>query len=164
MKLNSLKKLYIHELKDLYSAENQILKALPKMEAAATNPDLKKAFKSHRNETKTHISRLEKVFEKMAFRPGGERCLGAAGLIKETEGLISSDANKHVLDAALIGAAQRVEHYEMAGYGTVVALAEKLGKHGQASILRETLEEEGRTDRKLTQLADKSINFRAMKP
>ena len=162
MKLDSLEKLYIHELKDLYSAENQILKALPKMEKAASSKALKKAFKEHRAETKKHISRLEKVFGGLDARPGGERCQGAAGLIKEANGLIKADVTPEVLDAALVSAAQRIEHYEMAGYGTSVALAKKLGKHGQAATLRKTLEEEGMTDRKLTQLAERSINFGAM--
>lgn len=162
MKLKNLEKLYIHELKDLYSAEKQIYKALPEMENAATDADLKKAFKNHRTETKNHLTRLEKIFEALPAKPSGEKCEGAQGLIKEGKSIIEADASNAVRDAALIAAAQRVEHYEIAGYGTVVAMAQKLGKHDQADILRETLEEEGMTDRKLTYLAEKSINFQAL--
>lgn len=162
MKLTNLEKLYIHELKDLYSAEKQIYEALPEMEKAATDADLKKAFKDHRTETKSHLTRLEKIFEALPAKPGGEKCEGAQGLIKEGKSFIQADGNNAVRDAALISAAQRVEHYEIAGYGTLVAMAQKLGKHDQADLLRETLEEEGLTDRKLTHLAEKSINFQAL--
>lgn len=162
MKLDSLEKLYIHELKDLYSAEKQILEALPKMQEAARNDELKKAFQEHLKETETHVKRLEQVFETLPAKPGGEKCKGAEGLIAEGEDLIEADADEFVRDAGLIAAAQRVEHYEMAGYGSAIALAKKLGKYDQAELLQSTLEEEGLTDRKLTQLAERSINFEAL--
>ena len=162
MILDSLEKLYVEQLKDLYSAEGQILDALPKMRDAATDPGLKKAFGDHLEETKTHRSRIEKVFETLDYEPGGVRCEAAAGLIEEGEEVIKADAVDTVRDAALVAAAQRVEHYEMAGYGTVVAMAKKLGKYDHAEILQETLEEEGLADRKLSHLAERSINFAAM--
>ena len=127
MKLDSLKKLYVHELKDLHSAETQLLDALPKMRDAANNDDLKEVFSCHIDETKEHASRLEKIFANLDFEPGGHRCAAMEGLIKEGEGLISSDIEPKVLDAALIAASQRIEHYEMAGYGTARTYAEKLG-------------------------------------
>ncbi|MCA9109742.1 MAG: ferritin-like domain-containing protein [Planctomycetaceae bacterium] len=162
MKLNSLDKLFIHELKDLYSAENQLIEALPKMEAAATDDELKKAFSSHCDETKQHVARLERIFSTVDFEPGGHRCQAMAGLIEEAEGLLKEKTTSRVLDAALIAAAQRVEHYEMAGYGTARAYAEKLGKYDVADLLQETLFEESRTDNHLTRLAERSINFAAM--
>lgn len=162
MKLDSLEKLFVHELKDLYSAENQILEALPKMRDAASNEQLKEAFAEHLEETRRHVERIEKVFQGLDFKPGGEKCDGAAGLIEEGEEIIETEASPEVRDAALIGAAQRVEHYEMAGYGTTIALARKLGHHEAADLLQETLEEEGMADRKLTQIADKHINFEAL--
>lgn len=162
MKLDSLEKLYIHELKDLHSAENQLLEALPKMEQAATNKDLKKAFADHLKETKSHVTRLETIFKKMDFKPGGHKCAAMQGLIKEGEGLIKSDVEPSVLDAALVAAAQRVEHYEMAGYGTARAYAEKLGKHDQADLLQKTLNEEGHANQSLTRLAERNLNFLAM--
>ncbi len=163
MKLDTLDKLFAHELKDLHSAENQILKALPEMEKAASHEELKAAFKKHMNETKVHVQRLEKIFKGLDFAPGGHKCKGAEGLIAEAKDLISADADDWVRDAGLIGAAQRVEHYEMAGYGTAVALAEKLGNHEAIELLRMTLEEEGKTDRDLTALAERVINFKALK-
>jgi ferritin-like metal-binding protein YciE len=162
MKLDSLEKLLVHELKDLYSAERQILAALPQLEKAATNPDLKRAFAGHRKETEEHISRIERVFDGLDYEPGGAHCEGAAGLVAEGSKAITAEAEDQVRDAALVAAAQRVEHYEMAGYGTAVALAKKLGKYDVAEILQKTLEEEGMADRKLTQLAEKSINFAAL--
>lgn len=162
MKLDSLEKLYVHQLKDLHSAEKQVLDALPKLRAAAKNTDLQKAFADHLTETKEHVTRLEKIFEGLDFEPGGERCEAAAGLIKEGESAIDADADERVRDAALVAAAQRFEHYEMAGYGTVVAIAKQLGRHEDAAVLQKTLEEEGMADRQLSQLAERSINFAAM--
>lgn len=161
MNLDSLHKLYIHELKDLYSAENQLLDALPKMEAAATDTHLKEAFAKHLAETKVHIQRLENVFKGLDFEPGGHRCNAMEGIISEGEELLKEDIPPRVLDAALIAAAQRVEHYEMAGYGTARAFAEKLGEHEAAEILQLTLDEEGKTNRHLSRLAERSINFLA---
>lgn len=162
MKLDSLKKLYVQELKDLYSAENQLLEALPKMEKASTDDELKKAFHSHLKETEVHVQRLEKIFQSLDFEPGGHKCAAMEGLIEEAEELLKSDADPRVLDAALIAAAQRVEHYEMAGYGTTRAYAEKLGEYEAADLLQKTLNEEGHADQTLTRIAERSINFAAM--
>lgn len=161
MKIDSLHKLYVHELKDLYSAENQLLEALPKMAKAATDKGLKQAFENHVKQTKEHVNRLEEIFKSLEFEPGGHKCAGMAGLLKEGEDLMKEDLSDKVLDAALIGAAQRVEHYEMAGYGTARAYAEKLGDHKTADILQKTLNEEGLTDQTLSRLAERSINFLA---
>ena len=162
MKLDSLEKLYVHQLKDLFSAENQISDALPKIIKATSNDELRTAVEDHLAETKTQIKRLEKIFSKLDFGPHGERCKGAAGLIEEAEGLLEADTEQEVLDAGLIAAAQRIEHYEMAGYGCAVAFAEKLGHQEAADLLRETLDEEASANRNLTRLAERSLNFKAM--
>ncbi|MGB7327307.1 MAG: ferritin-like domain-containing protein [Rubripirellula sp.] len=162
MKLDSLSKLYVHELKDLYSAETQLLDAIPKMQEAASNSDLKDCFTAHLDETKTHVSRLESIFKELDFEPGGHKCAAMEGLIKEGEGLIKSDIDPSVLDAALIASAQRIEHYEMAGYGTARTYAEKLGSHKAAETLQTTLNEEGHANQKLTRLAERKINFLAL--
>lgn len=161
MKLDNLHKLYIHELKDLYSAENQILEAMPKMIDAASDSTLKEAFKAHAEETKSHVNRLESIFKALDFEPGGHKCGAMEGILKEGEELIKSDIAPKVLDAALIAAAQRVEHYEMAGYGTARAFAEKLGEHEAADLLQQTLNEEGLVNQSLSRLAERSINFLA---
>ncbi|OYP36143.1 ferritin-like domain-containing protein [Rhodopirellula sp. MGV] len=162
MKLDSLEKLYVHELKDLYSAETQLLEALPKMQEAASNSELKEAFESHLEETKTHVARLETIFSDLEFEPRGHKCAAMEGLIKEGESLLKSDIEPSVLDAALIAAAQRVEHYEMAGYGTARTFAEKLGHQKAADALQETLNEEGHANQTLSRLAERKINFLAM--
>jgi ferritin-like metal-binding protein YciE len=162
MELDDLRKLYVHELKDLYSAENQLLKALPKMENAAKDPGLKKAFAAHLKETQRHVKRLEDIFGRLDFKPGGQKCAGMEGLIEEGSDMIAEDAPADVKDAALIAAAQRIEHYEMAGYGTARTYAEKLGDYRAADILQETLNEEALADQKLTRLAVRRINFEAM--
>lgn len=162
MKLDTLDKLFVHELKDLHSAETQLVNALPKMAQAAKHPDLRKAFQSHLEETKNHVTRLESIFKGLDFQPGGHRCAAMSGLIEEGEEMIKADAADEVRDAGLIACAQRVEHYEIAAYGTSVALAEKLGKHDFAGILRKTLEEEGLADRALTHIAERVVNFKAM--
>jgi ferritin-like metal-binding protein YciE len=162
MNLDNLRKLYVHELKDLYSAENQLLEALPKMERAASDEGLKKAFADHLEETKRHVRRLEKIFEGLEFEPGGQKCAGMEGLIAEGSDMIEEDAPGDVKDAGLIAAAQRVEHYEMAGYGVARTYAEKLGDYDAADLLQETLNEEGAADRKLSTLATRRINFEAM--
>ncbi|MGK0189208.1 MAG: ferritin-like metal-binding protein YciE [Verrucomicrobiales bacterium] len=159
MKLDSLEKLFVHELKDLHSAEKQMLEALPKMEEAASAGSLKKAFRDHRGETEGHLRRLDSIFEGLEFEPGGHKCKAMAGLIEEGADMIAAEADEAVRDAGLIAAAQRVEHYEIAAYGTARALAERLGNQQAADLLRETLEEEGRADRDLSQLASRSINF-----
>lgn len=162
MNIDSFEKLYVHELKDLYSAETQLLEALPKMAQAASHEELKAGFQQHLKETKEHVARLEKIFKSLDFKPGGHKCNGMEGLIKEGEEIIKEDMPADVRDAALVAAAQRVEHYEIAGYGVAAAYAEKLGHQEHADLLVETLEEEGLTDRKLSRLATRSLNFFAL--
>lgn len=152
--LGSLRDLFIHELRDLYDAERQIIDALPKMVQAATSPDLREAFDHHLEQTRGHVQRLDQIFADLGTNPGGQECKGMKGLIAEGETIIKADGDGAVKDAALIAAAQRVEHYEMAGYGTVRAYAEELGNDDAADLLQETLDEEGKTDEKLTDLAE----------
>lgn len=151
--------LYIDELRDLYSAENQLVKALPKMAKAANSPDLQAGFKEHLEQTQGHVQRLEQIFEQLGESPKGKKCEGMEGLIEEGNEAIE-EYEGAVLDAALIGAAQRVEHYEMAGYGTVIAFAKEMGHSEHVSLLEETLEEEKETDEKLTELSS-NINTEA---
>lgn len=151
-----LKKLYVDELKDLYSAENQLVKALPKMAKGAVSEELRQGFEEHLAQTKGHVQRLEQIFEALEESPKGKKCAGMEGLIKEGAEVLNEDYEGNILDAALIGAAQRVEHYEIAAYGTARAMAEKLGETEHASLLTETLEEEKATDEKLTQLAQEA--------
>ncbi len=160
MELESLQDLYIHELKDLYSAENQLVKALPKMAKAATNPELADGFKTHLEETKEHVARLEKILKSHDETTRGPKCKGMEGLIKEGQEMIEEDAEDEVRDAGLISAGQRVEHYEMAGYGTARTYAELLGDDAGEKLLQQTLDEEGATDKKLSKLAE-SINVEA---
>jgi ferritin-like metal-binding protein YciE len=161
MKLQTLNDLLHHELKDLYSAENQLVKALPKMAKAATNADLKAGFEEHLQQTKGHVERLDQIGEQLGLKLTGHKCKAMEGLIEEGAELIGEDAEDSVRDAGLIGAAQRVEHYEIAGYGTARALAQKLGHDDVADILGETLEEEKATDAKLTELAESAVNAEA---
>ena len=153
MAAQGFKELYIDELKDLYSAENQLVKALPKMAKGAASEELRQGFEEHLEQTKVHVQRLEQIFEALGESPKGKKCMGMEGLIKEGGEVLNEDYERNILDAALIGAAQRVEHYEIAAYGTVRAMAEKLGEDEHASLLTETLEEEKETDEKLTELA-----------
>jgi len=162
MKLQTLRDLFVHELKDLYSAENQLVKALPKMAKAASNPELKAGFEEHLEQTRTHVSRLEQIATTVDCKLGGHRCKAMEGLVEEGSELISEDAEATVRDAGLIGAAQRVEHYEIAGYGTARALAECLGYDEAVALLTQTLDEEKATDEKLTDLAESTINAEAM--
>jgi ferritin-like metal-binding protein YciE len=162
MKLDSLKALYIAELRDLYSAENQILKALPKMAKACSAPDLQEAFQAHLQETKGQVTRLERIFERLGASPKGKTCKAMKGLIEEGEELMEEKAEPQILDAGLISAAQRVEHYEIAGYGTVRTYAQLLGEKEDERLLQETLDEEGRTDKKLTKLAEQVVNPEAV--
>jgi ferritin-like metal-binding protein YciE len=162
MNLDSLTKLYAHELKDLYSAEKQLVEALPKMIAAASNKDLEKALKDHLAATRRQVQRLDKVFARTEYSPRGHKCAGMEGLIKEGASLLKEDSEPDVLDAAIIAAAQRVEHYEMAGYGVARTYAEKLGDYKAADLLQESLEEEAQADRLLSRLAERTINFQAM--
>src|ERR1700685_3416432 len=150
METNRLKHLYVEELKDLYSAETQMVKALPKMIKVATSKDLRAGFEEHLEQTKGHVSRLEEIFQALGESPKGKKCKGMEGLIKEGGEMIAEDPAPEELDAGLISAAQRVEHYEIAGYGCVSTYAKLLGEDEAASLLRETLEEEKQTDAKLT--------------
>ncbi len=162
MKMEDLKDLFVEELKDLYSAENQITKALPKMVKTASSPDLKQGFELHLEQTKGQIARLEQIFEELGESPKGKKCHGMEGLLEEGKELMEEDAEPEVLDAGLISAAQRVEHYEIAAYGTVKTYAELLGMSKAAKLLAETLNEEKDTDQKLTGLAG-NINVQAEK-
>ena len=148
-----LKELYIDELKDLYNAESQLVKALPKMAKAASSDELRQGFEEHLEQTKGHVQRLEKIFQALGESPKGKKCKGMEGLIEEGSEVMEEDYEGSILDAALIGAAQRVEHYEIAGYGTVRSMAETLGESNHVSLLEETLEEEKQTDEKLSELA-----------
>ena len=161
MELDTLKDLYVEELKDLYSAEKQLVKALPKMAKAANDPQLKEAFRTHLQETRGHVERLEQICRDLGVSPRGKKCVGMEGLIEEGNELIQEDPDPDVLDAGLINKAQHVEHYEMAGYGTVRTYARQLGFESQAELLQQTLNEEGNTDHLLTQLAESGINVEA---
>ncbi len=155
-----LRELYIDELKDLYTAENQLVKALPKLAKAASSEELSQGFEEHLEQTKGHVERLEKIFESLDESPKGKKCAGMEGLVKEGSEAMDEDYEGAVMDAALIGAAQRVEHYEIAGYSTASEFAELLGESEHVTLLNQTLEEEKETDEKLTELA-KTINAQA---
>jgi ferritin-like metal-binding protein YciE len=162
MDMESLQDLFVEELKDLYSAENQILKALPKMIKKATSKELKRGFENHLQQTRVHVERLEKIFGKLGKSPKGKKCKGMEGVIGDGKELMEEDAEPEVMDAGLIGAAQHVEHYEIAGYGCVRTYAELLGRDDFAKLLQKTLDEEKETDEKLTMLAQ-NINVEAEK-
>jgi len=163
MQMNSLDDLFVSELKDLYSAEKQLLKAIPKMAKAASSKSLQNGFTKHLKQTEGHVSRLEKVFEELGVSPRGKKCKAMEGLIEEGQDVIDEDAAPSVKDAALIAAAQRVEHYEMAGYGCVRTYANLLNHKKAATLLQQTLDEEGDTDKALTKLAEQ-INVSAEQP
>jgi ferritin-like metal-binding protein YciE len=156
-----LKELYVEELKDIYNAENQLVKALPKLAKAAASDELRQGFEEHLEQTQEHVARLEQIFEMLEESPKGKKCAGMQGLVEEGSEVMKEDLEGSVLDAALIGAAQRVEHYEIAAYGTVIAFAETLGESDHVSLLEATLAEEKQTDEKLTGLA-KQINQQAV--
>jgi ferritin-like metal-binding protein YciE len=162
MELETLKDLYIHELKDLYSAEKQLIRALPKMAKAASNEELQAAFEEHLEQTKEHAARLEKVLESHDETTRGPKCKAMEGLVEEGAELIEEEPDDEVLDAGLILAAQKVEHYEIASYGCARTYAELIGDREGARILQTTLNEEGETDKKLTALAKSTINVAAM--
>jgi ferritin-like metal-binding protein YciE len=162
MKLDSLRKLYIEELRDLYSAENQLLKALPKMAKSANSTALQEAFTTHLEQTRQQVGRLETIFEGAEVSPKGKSCKAMKGLIEEGSELMKEDAEPEILDAGLIAAAQRVEHYEIAAYGTVRTYARLLGETKAERLLQETLDEEGQTDKNLTKLAETLINAEAL--
>ena len=161
MEMKSLQDLYVEELKDLWSAEKQILKALPRMIKAATHPQLKRAFTRHEKQTRVHVTRLERICKQLGESPRGKKCVGMEGLLEEGSDLMKEKPAPDVLDAGLISAAQHVEHYEMAGYGTVRTWARLLGYEDQARILQTTLDEEQQTDLGLTALAVASVNLDA---
>jgi len=158
--LETLHDLFVHELKDLYSAENQLIKALPKMSQAAQSPELKRAFDTHLRETKEQVRRLEQVFKALGEKPGGKTCKAMQGLVEEGEELLEEDADPDVMDAALIVTAQKVEHYEIASYGSVCTFGRVLGYDQATEILKETMAEEERTDKLLTGIAEK-LNVQA---
>ena len=161
MQMQDLQDLYVDQLRDLYNAEKQLVKALPKMAKAASDDQLKEAFTTHLEQTKEHVERLEGIFEQLGKRPTGKTCKAMQGLVEEGNELMQEDAEPEVLDAGLIAAAQRVEHYEIAGYGTVRAYAKLLGDEQAAKVLQQTLDDEGETDKLLTQIAESSINVEA---
>jgi ferritin-like metal-binding protein YciE len=160
MQNDLLRQLYVDELKDIYSAETQMLKALPKLAKASSNPELRQGFEEHLRQTSEQVSRLEQIFEALSEKPTGKKCLGMEGLVKEGAEAMRADYEGAVMDAALIGAAQRVEHYEIAAYGTVRAFAEQLGEEEHVSLLEQTLQEEKQTNDQLTQLSEQ-INSQA---
>lgn len=158
---NDLNDLFVEQLQDLYDAEQRLVSALPKMADAAHSPDLSQAFREHLNQTENHVRRLEQVFDRIGKEPERQTCEAMKGMIKEGEDMIKAKGDDSVRDAALIAAAQRVEHYEIAGYGTVRTFAERLGLSDVAQTLQQTLDEEGETDKKLTKLAESHINMEA---
>ena len=163
MSKDTFKKLYVDELKDLYSAESQLVKALPKMAKAASSDKLREGFEEHLEQTKVQVERLEQIFRSLNESPKGKKCMGMEGLIKEGSEVIGEDFEDSVMDAALIGAAQRVEHYEIAAYGTAREFATILDEPKHASLLEETLNEEKETDEKLTDVS-REINVSAVEP
>jgi ferritin-like metal-binding protein YciE len=163
MELQTLKDLYIHELKDLFSAEKQLVKALPKMAKAASNKELADGFQEHLEQTKGHAQRLEQILSSHQQTTRGPKCKGMEGIVAEGAEMIEEEADNEVKDAGLIAAAQRVEHYEMAGYGTARTYAELLGDKEGAKLLGFTLEEERQTDQKLSKLAKTAVNVAAAK-
>ncbi len=162
MKIDSLQKLFVHELKDLYSAERQILEHIDKMIDKTSNKDLRKALTEHRDLTRTHVDRLETVFDQLDHEPGGHKCKGMEGLLKEAEDLLADASDDATRDAGIIASAQRVEHYEMAGYGTARTYARQLGKDDLSEILQKTLDEEADADEKLTRIAEHVVNPEAL--
>jgi ferritin-like metal-binding protein YciE len=160
MEHNALKDLYIDELKDLYDAENRLVKALPKMAKASTSDELRSGIEHHLEQTRGHVDRLKEIFDSLDEKPSGKKCAGMMGILKEGDELLDEDYEGEVLDAGIISAAQRVEHYEIAAYGTVRTWADLLGENEASGLLEKTLEEEKDTERKLTELAEK-INVEA---
>jgi ferritin-like metal-binding protein YciE len=162
MKLETLSDLYLEQLRDLYSAESQIIEALPKMEKAASHPELKQAFQQHLEVTKQQRDRLDRIFEDLGKNPKGHTCKAMEGLVKEANELLGKGGDSDVIDAGLITSAQRVEHYEIAGYGTVATYAEMLGRREDHRLLGETLQEEKMTDETLNRIAKSVVNPEAM--
>jgi ferritin-like metal-binding protein YciE len=161
MKITTLEDLLADELKDLYSAENQLVKALPKIAKAVDSPDLRSALEDHLKQTETHVERLERICEKLDISPKGKKCTGMEGLIGEGREILNSEGESNPLEAGVIGAAQRVEHYEIAAYGTARAHARQLGFVEIANLLGQTLQEEKQADEKLTSIAENQVNVQA---
>jgi ferritin-like metal-binding protein YciE len=157
-----LTKLYVHELKDLWSAEKQIVEAMDKSIPKVRDAGLQEAMRAHLEQTRGQQRRLETIFKGLDFEPGGHHCNGMEGLLSEASEILSSEGETAVLEAGLISALQRVEHYEIAAYGSARAYAEKLGRRDDADLLSATLEEEGQADRLLTQIAERRLNFEAL--
>lgn len=162
MKLQNLKDVYVDALKDIYNAENQLTKALPKLAKAANAPELKQAFETHLEQTRHQIERLDEIFDQLGTGAKGKRCRGMEGIVEEGAEMIEADGDLSVIDAGLIAAAQKAEHYEIANYGCVRTWAEMLGESRAAQLLKETLDEESATDEKLTQLAERIVNPEAV--
>ena len=163
MEVNNLQDLLVDELRDIYSAEKQILKALPKMVKKASHPELKSAFEEHLGQTEGQVDRLEQIFDQLGKKPTGKTCAAMKGLVEEGQEIMSEDMEEDTMDAALIAAAQKIEHYEIASYGTVRTWAKMLGEKEITNLLQETLDEEGQTDKLLTKLAVSSINLEAQR-
>jgi ferritin-like metal-binding protein YciE len=163
MKRDTLQKLYTNELRDLYNAEHQLLKALPKMAKAASSEELKDAFEKHLEQTKSHVERLEQVFKELDEKPKGKTCRAMKGLIEEGSEILQEDGEESILDAGIIVAAQKVEHYEIAGYGSVRTFAHLLGQNKAAELLQTTLDEESETNELLNRLAESTVNPEAVR-
>jgi ferritin-like metal-binding protein YciE len=162
MKLDSLHKLFVEQLRDIYNAENQLLKALPKMAKSASSDELRQAFEDHLEQSKEHVGRLEQVFKDLDEKAKGKTCHGMKGLIEEGSEILDQDGEESVLDAGIIAAAQKIEHYEIATYGTLRTWANLLGQDDAAELLQETLDEEGDTDKRLNDLAEDIVNPEAL--
>jgi ferritin-like metal-binding protein YciE len=162
MKLDTLEKLYVDELRDIYNAENQLLKALPKMAKGSSSPDLKSGFEKHLRQTESHVERLKQIFAELDESPKGKTCHGMKGLIEEGSEILKEDGEESVLDAGIIVAAQKVEHYEMAAYGSARTFARLLGQEKAAELLQTTLDEESETNESLNQLAENMVNPEAL--
>ena len=162
MNIDSLEKLYVHELKDLYSAENQILQALSTMIDATSDSALRAALRDHHEQTEQHVQRIAGLFGDLEFEPGGHKCRGIEGLLSEASHLLEDVSGDSVKNAAIIASCQRIEHYEIAAYGVARAFASKLGRHEDVAVLTRTIEEEGAADRTLSRLAEHHINFTAL--
>lgn len=162
MKIDTLKTLYMDELRDLYNAENQLLKALPKMAKAASSEELKDAFEKHLGQTRSHVERLEEVFEELGEKPKGKICRAMKGLIEEGSEILEEDGEESVIDAGIIVAAQKVEHYEIASYGSVRTFAQLLGQDKSADLLQTTLDEESEANELLSNLAEDIVNPEAL--
>jgi ferritin-like metal-binding protein YciE len=162
MKMHTLHDMWVEQLRDLYSAENQLIKALPKMAKAASSDELRRAIEEHLEQTKGQAERLEQIFQELDLKPKGKKCVAMEGLIEEGKEVLEEEAEPAVIDAGIIGAAQKVEHYEMAGYGTVRTWAMHLGQNRAADLLQHTLDEEGEADHKLTEIAERIVNQEAV--